>query len=90
MFFDETHIGTKPDVFSLESLIAWLEKMPADNAYNAANPRECLLGQWIMSAGVDDPTITSVTMGNRMPFNDIAVARPYTFGAALDRARALL
>lgn len=84
------------DVFSLESLIAWLEKQPAGRAYNFSNCEgECLLGQymadigepWSLSnyerlAGRVDPS----SRNGRFP---IGFAWPHTFGAALARARAV-
>ena len=35
----------KQDVFSLESLISWLEKQPGQTEYNYCNPMECLIAQ---------------------------------------------
>lgn len=52
MFLDETKIvETKPDVFKLETLIAWLEKQPADRVYNYCNPHGCLLCQYFTANG---------------------------------------
>lgn len=39
------------DVFSLESLIAWLEKQPADSEYCYFDSGTCLLTQYFAAAG---------------------------------------
>ena len=78
---------TKPDVFSLESLIAWLETKPAEREYEWANcDGHCLLSQYLAAHGqhpVRDYKKLDVDMRAA-----IACELPYTFGAALDRARA--
>lgn len=88
---------TKPDAFSLASLIAWLETMPADDAYRSWDLDNCLLGQWSRSAGLNEIEVrnNSYHLGIRSPFAAIAsidgpATEPHTFGAALKRARAAL
>jgi len=96
--WDKTHI--KPDVFSLESLIAWLEKQPARKSYDFFCPGECLLGQWTRSI---DPAATAADVDNNAYYykvngtvvdlrqhQDIAMTGNWSFGAALDRARKAL
>lgn len=86
----------KADPFSLESLIAWLEKMPADGAYRWEEHRDCLLGQWCIYNGLIGSALgnKSIDLGlstNPDGFYEIAVeSGPYTFGAALERARQAL
>jgi hypothetical protein len=80
---------TKPEMFSLESLIAWLETQPASKEYDYFNADKCVLGQWLYAMGCDFVTDKSLEMGETSPFDDIAIyGLPYTFGAALERARA--
>lgn len=68
MPFDPTPIETKPDVFSLEGLIAWLEKQPATLTYDYTSPRKCLLSRYLIDAGFDDPVIFRLgDMGRRIP-----------------------
>jgi len=96
---------TKADPFSLESLIAWLEKQPADGVYCYADTGHCLISQHFKAAGFGPRIAVGVgsfctaplrserwSRDNNYPsaFDDIAVARPRTFGAALTRARAVL
>lgn len=92
----------KADPFSLESLIAWLEKMPVDGEYSWDDGTECLLGQWLRTL---DPKIEcKFNTGNLYLYEvhgqpvDLAkfetIAKLHydrdTFGAALERARKML
>lgn len=88
------------DPLKLESLIAWLEKMPAKKAYDFYNCKgECLYGlymashgfSWVESGGAGERPSTQA----RSDFCDkvyleVAAEEPYTFGAALSRARKAL
>ena len=96
---------TKADPFTLEALIAWLEKQPANATYCYTSTGGCLVAQFLLSLG----TYTAVGVDhrgfyNRSPdsrstydpiplppfFNEVALKNPRTFGAALDRARAAM
>lgn len=97
MFLDQTHVGTKPDVFSLESLIAWLEKQPGDNVYCYDDAGHCLHAQYFTAKRLNWSSLGNVCVlidgGYRdLPasFQMTAQQRPHTFGAALDRARKAL
>ena len=75
---------TKAVPYSLEDLIAWLEKQPAKKSYCWRDARTCLLGQY------------AAAIGQRLPLYSIPIhlagvvlQEPLTFGAALDRARRL-
>jgi hypothetical protein len=92
----------KADPLSLESLIAWLEKQLAGARYDYGCNGTCMLARYFYRV---DPNFLSVGTsrvsfedGDRffdweLPdgWDDIAFgdAGPYTFGAALERARAL-
>lgn len=99
MFLDEKIPGiapveTKPDILSLSTLIAWLEKHPADEAYDYDNCKgHCLIGRYMAAHGYGwyEPGISYDTfcLSERDWGFRIAVQRPHTFGAALERARAL-
>ena len=97
----------KADPFSLESLIAWLEKQPAEGVYCYIDSGRCLLSRYFSANGFPSAKITPsylVQAGRDIPlppdFDEIAVgphkhfpvgdAPGWTFGAALDRARAAL
>lgn len=96
--WDQTE--TKPDV-SLESLIAWLETMPGDATYNYFNCfGKCLYGQYVTAHGIawqDSGHFAKTKEENETPaakfcmevYTDVACTGPFTFGAALTRARAL-
>src|ERR1700676_290479 len=88
------------DVFSLESLTAWLEKQPEDKTYNYMNcDGECLFGQYITTCGFDWRTEVkgSRCFNNprleefkRLVYYKITEPRPHAFGAALERPRKAL
>lgn len=84
------------DVFSLESLIAWLEKQPADTEYDWYNVHGCLMCAYFKAHGYERPSanpgLNSDTIRNWGEFGyyNIGMAAPWTFGAALDRARKVL
>jgi hypothetical protein len=78
----------KWDLMSLESLIAWLEQQPADGTYQWEYPNLCLMGCYLKSR-TDD----FASFRNRYPdmphYREIAAQEPWTFGAALERAKAV-
>jgi hypothetical protein len=89
MFYDPTcKPEVKADPFSLESLIAWLEKQPAGDVYCWSDTEQCLLGQWARAMGVPEKEVAnkSTELDTCAPFDDIALLSPFTFGAALERA----
>ena len=77
------------DRFTLESLIAWLEKQPARRTYIAMLPKLCLLGQFATAMGHPEPGRKSFALEMDPGFSEVALVRPHTFGAALERARRL-
>lgn len=88
---------TKPDVFSLEGLIAWLERQPAEIEYDFVDCKGgCLIG--LYASGMGQPDITAPDgfyaihdyFADRDITYHVSTQIPWTFGAALSRARALL
>ena len=74
------------DVFSLDSLIAWLETMPADISYKWDCVRGgCLIGIYADAAGINFHDCHSAIFDRGQLY--IAGHEPHTFGAALARAR---
>lgn len=96
MLYDpKWEVEVKADPFSLPSLIAWLETMPADKDYCPGMLNHCLLAQWAQAMGEEDISQRSWDLGNLRPFSVIAAIdgpahHLRTFGAALERARATL
>jgi hypothetical protein len=90
---------TKPDVFSLESLVAWLEKQPASKTYCYVDGGNCLIHQYLAAAGIPVLVVWShgdyceVGSHDRKSTSDsfwqVSKGYPRNFGAALERARAL-
>jgi hypothetical protein len=90
----------KPDILSLEGLVAWLEKMPAKRAYDYRNCEgRCLYGQYMASHGVEWKRSGASCPGLApkeydrfcaLVYREVADEGPWTFGAALTRARKVL
>lgn len=83
----------KWEIGSLCSVIAWLEKQPPQESYQWIFPQHCLMGQYFRAMGVPeddirDRSLASTSEGS--PLNKVALIDPFTFGAALKRARAAL
>lgn len=90
----EPAVDPKPDPYSLDTFIAWLETMPGDRQYNfmgAGAP--CLISQYVEALGCPEEyneihwsktrLATNITV-----FGKIASDGRPTFGAALERAKA--
>lgn len=99
MLYDpKWEVKTKPDVFSLASLIAWLEKQPATNEYCYMDTGLCLLGRYFTAMGFENVLVGGTTVDHDgirdapLPevLQKIAEGFPRTFGAALERAWAAL
>jgi hypothetical protein len=101
MLYDpKWEVQVKADPFSLESLIVWLEKQPAEKQYCYGDNGRCLLADYFTSVGYENVSVGAcdfhhgpnleMTAKFSDDFSDIAVNRPWTFGAALERARAAL
>ena len=55
MLYDPKWEGeVKADPFKIESLVAWLEKQPADEQYCYLSNGECLLAQYFTAAGFEN------------------------------------
>lgn len=92
MLYDpKWEIEVKADPFSLESLIAWLEKQPTAKEYDFCDCNgRCLLDQYAAAMGLKNESGLYVRLDAAFDGAAgfyIAVGFPRTFGAALDRAR---
>jgi hypothetical protein len=79
---------------SRRELIAWLETMPPDKRYDFSNSLICATAQFLKSKGVPwlDRIVRFGGPGDsrgRWLF-EIVGRRPWTYGAALERARAAM
>ena len=85
------------DPLNIANLINWLETKPADEEYDYGSIHECLFAQFFTHCGCTDVVCGSLSIDYnglkevRLPnvYNRIAVGRPSTFGAALERAKSL-
>lgn len=96
----EAPVETKPiwveKPFELASLVAWLRTMP--NAKYDYWCDKCLIGQYLTAAQIKFTGICSRGWNDNSGFHDfpsqdwnnLAIGYPRTFGAALQRAEALL
>src|SRR5262245_33624412 len=87
----------KADPFALTSLVAWLERQPADEHYDYYNCAECPIALLFKASGYQRVAVNGFNVSfdgdcRSLPphFDKITAARPHTYGAALARARALL
>ena len=93
MPFDAGHDPQRPDPFSLEGLIAWLETQPPETKYDWMSwslrfpDGGCLLLRYGAAVG-DAHDMHNWFYKNQLMH--VASALPWTYGAALDRARAAL
>jgi len=75
--------------FTMEGLIAWLEKMPRAKGYDYVNSSgACLYGQYLAAHSVpwDEGGAVHTDFRNHV-YRHVAWEQPQTFGAALARAR---
>jgi hypothetical protein len=97
MLFDPNNWDqrTKADPLSLASLLAWLEQQPPRARYRYDEPSACLIAQWIRAVAPERdhllrPHEVSALFGgcgDHIVLGDLGDRQ--TFGAALERARAI-
>ncbi len=84
-------IKEQADPASLDAFIAWLETKPSEEEYVWVDPLRCAMGQYrsfVRSrGGFRGVTFLENIIGENA-YMAITRAKPYTFGAALDRALA--
>jgi hypothetical protein len=83
------------DLLQLDRLAAWLEKQPPQAAYDYCDPMSCAAAQYLSQNGVTGLAVMVEFGIDPQPgdqhwliYNVVGLS-PYTFGAALERARAL-
>lgn len=81
---------TKAGPLTRETLIAWLERQPENQEYDYIEADSCMAAQYLKAHGVRSFIVDGQDDLNEMlpGLGDVAVQRPWTFGAALQRARA--
>jgi len=100
-FDSKDFVETKPDVFSLEGLIAWLETQDPATRYDYGDVVLCALGQYTLAQGgsiiggvrgyvIGEQSIPC-TFSDGLPDRlwKTVSENPHTYGAALERARML-
>jgi len=74
------------ELLESDKLIAWLRTQPPDGEYQWSDPVFCLMGRYIADVGTPKDLYAYSDMPN---YHEIAETKPWTFGAALQRAEAL-
>lgn len=98
MPFDASPAETPADPFTLESLVRWLERQPADERYCFLKNGGCAFFHYAQSCGLPVKRVGGrywrdlKNETHDFPANIplLAALTPHTYGAMLDRARALL
>lgn len=81
---------------TLSGLIAWLDTKQPNEGYNYSDINDCLLSQYFRSRGYigafcapGSMSAFGIFVTRRVPsaLDRVAIVRPWTFGAALERAR---
>ncbi len=76
-----------PPTITLDSMTAYLESKNPHDTYIWADPVHCLMGNFLRDHG---HSWGEVVYSEFMPhYDEIAAPAPHTFGAALERARAI-
>jgi hypothetical protein len=81
----------------LSEFIAWLETMPAEGSYDYCQAHSCAAAQYLKSSGSPECLVEFIGDGGYIKsgkwlhdlVNPAAKTKDWTFGALLDRARAL-
>lgn len=84
---------TEVNPHSVAGIIAWLETQPADKEYAWYDTRACLACRYLEALGYKAPWGSfkyTGAFGNSDNYFEIAGQKPWTYGAALGRARKLL
>lgn len=87
---------TKADVYSVASLVAWLEKQPPDKSYDWYSVTGCLVCNYLTDATGnktpwhnDEDKSYKTVFPNGPAYHFVGGREPWTYGAALERARTL-
>jgi hypothetical protein len=92
MLYDpKWEVKTKPDPFKLATLIGWLETQEQAKEYDYYNCEgACLLDRYLIAHKLPWGNHHYTDLCNRTNWcRDVAAVHPRTYGAALQRARAL-
>ena len=81
------------NTLTLDTFIAWLETMPVEGEYEFYSYSACVVGQFVTAVtGSDNPffeTNYASIFGGLEPYREVCASEPQTFGAALQRAKAM-
>ena len=91
MLYDPRREYRAANPLTTESLIAWLETMPAQETYDYTDCKGvCLYSQYMVAHGVPHERCFEGEENAKFGYHvyrHVAVQRPWTFGAALSRAQ---
>ena len=82
---------------TFKGFVAWLRKQNPSHIYNWGDSQDCAIGRYLKTVGVKDLNNLPYETYNRLeggdyrkPCGNVARKSPHNFGAALERAEALL
>ncbi len=81
------------NIFSLEGVISWLEMQPGETEYDYLDYGDCLLAQYCRVRGSAYKTVSigsGPTKNPKVLLERVAAREPWTYSAALTRARELV
>jgi hypothetical protein len=73
-------------LYTPDALIQWLRQQPANEEYVWSDPVFCMMGRYLRDNG---STWGEAAYSDMPGYHEIAAEKPWTFGAALERAEAL-
>jgi hypothetical protein len=71
---------------TIDALVKWLEAQRPDQEYMWQDPTYCLVGHYLRDHG---SSWGSVAYSELPHYDEIAGAKPWTYGAALERAKSV-
>jgi hypothetical protein len=74
------------NLLNTEALTEWLRKQNPDEEYVWSDPVYCMMGRYLADNGSSWGAVQYSVMPG---YEEIAAEKPWTFGAALERAEAL-
>ena len=78
------------EIFSIPAFIAWAETQDPEARYDWRDCEDCLCMRYLKERGVQDVPTGYGAFGDTWLRNDIFAVEPWTYGAALARAKELV
>lgn len=89
MLYNESWTKPRNEIYSIPGLIAWLEKQPANYVYDYTDYNSCATAQYLRTCGERHVGLLTSEL-EQFNWHQIVAPRPWSYGAALERARKVL